>query len=85
MGYHCHVRQEEAVRFLPQYRQRGILIVTRDDIYQQTQNMHLGLLFTRDIRGTEPTIHSTSLVGPEPPQDHCVHLTEVQIQMNSPG
>eukprot|EP00972_Heterocapsa_arctica_P063045 9301676-Heterocapsa_arctica.AAC.1 len=75
MGYHCHVRQEEAARFLPQYRQRGILIVTRDDIFQTTKNLHLGPLFTGDIRGTNPTIQSTNLVGPEPPQHHASHLT----------
>eukprot|EP00972_Heterocapsa_arctica_P047547 7013430-Heterocapsa_arctica.AAC.1 len=70
MGYHCHVRQEEAVGFLPQYRARGILIVTRDDIYQKAQQMMIGPLFTEDIQGTDPTIHSTNLVGPEPPQNH---------------
>eukprot|EP00972_Heterocapsa_arctica_P070380 10395390-Heterocapsa_arctica.AAC.1 len=61
LGYHCHVRQEQAARYLPQYRSRGIMIVTRDDIFNRAMGLGIGDLFTAAVGGTNPTIESSRL------------------------
>eukprot|EP00972_Heterocapsa_arctica_P093128 13736989-Heterocapsa_arctica.AAC.1 len=61
MGYHCHVRQEQAARYLPQYRSRGIMIVTRDDMFTKAMSMGIGELYTAEVEGTNPTILSSRL------------------------
>ncbi len=84
LGYHCHVRQEQAARYLPQYRHRGISIVTRDDYYNKAMGKGISDLFTAEVGGTNPTIESSRLVGPEPPIGHPAHLTVAQIRLYSP-
>eukprot|EP00972_Heterocapsa_arctica_P041898 6179431-Heterocapsa_arctica.AAC.1 len=84
MGYHCHVRQEQAAIFLPQYRSRGIMIVSRDDVFIKAMSMGIGDLFTARVEGPNPTILSSRLVGPEPPLGHPAHLTPAQIGLYSP-
>eukprot|EP00972_Heterocapsa_arctica_P097976 14456507-Heterocapsa_arctica.AAC.1 len=79
MGYHCHVRKEQAARYLPQYRSTGIMIVTRDDMLTKAMGMGIGDLFTAEVEGTNPTILSSRLVGPEPPLGQPAHLTLAQI------
>eukprot|EP00972_Heterocapsa_arctica_P101779 14994831-Heterocapsa_arctica.AAC.1 len=41
-------------------------------------------LFTAEVGGTNPTIESSRLVGPEPPLGHPAHLTVAQIRLYSP-
>eukprot|EP00972_Heterocapsa_arctica_P099228 14641316-Heterocapsa_arctica.AAC.1 len=59
------------------------MIVTRDDMFIKAMEMGIGELFTAKIQGSNPTIHSTRLVGPEPPTGHPAHLTQAQIRLYS--
>eukprot|EP00972_Heterocapsa_arctica_P027357 4020443-Heterocapsa_arctica.AAC.1 len=74
----------KAAKYLPQYRERGILIVTRDDIFHKAMGMGIGELFIAHVEGTNPTIEAARLVGPEPPLGHPAHLTLAQIGLYSP-
>eukprot|EP00972_Heterocapsa_arctica_P032298 4761062-Heterocapsa_arctica.AAC.1 len=60
------------------------MIVTRDDKFTRAMEMGIGELFAAEVPGTNPTVLSARLVGPEPPIGHPAHLTQAQIRLYSP-
>jgi hypothetical protein len=60
------------------------MIVTRDDYYIKAMGIGINDLFTAEVAGTNPTIETSRLVGPEPPIGHPAHLTKTQIRLYSP-
>eukprot|EP00972_Heterocapsa_arctica_P030367 4471953-Heterocapsa_arctica.AAC.1 len=60
------------------------MIVSRDDIFTKAMSMGIGELSSAEVEGTNPTILSSRLVGPEPPLGHPANLTLAEIGLYSP-
>ena len=84
IGYGVVVRQEQAARYLPQEKLRGILIAVRWDWREQVRGQ-LGLLFTSGSPQLVATIRATGLVGPDPRGDSPLYLTALEKELYSPA
>ena len=80
IGYGVVVRQEQAARYLPQEKLRGILIAVRSDWWGQARGQ-LGPLFTSASPLRVATLRATGLVGPDPHGDSPLYLTALEEEL----
>ena len=83
LGYGVFVRHEEANRYLPQDRERGLFTAVRRDCWAQASARREGL-FRDPAPGRHATIASTGMVGPDPEPGSGFYLTPGQVGLYSP-
>ena len=84
LGYGVVVRCEQAGRYLPQERLRGLLIAVRSDWWGRAGG-EASALFAGASPRRVATVGSTDMVGPDPPAGSHLYLSERDALLYSPG
>ena len=84
MDYSFTIRKECASDYLAQVRTRGILTATKH-YYWHLVTGPLRALFSGTTPPRRATVGSARVLGPHPPLDSPLYLTEAQTKCYSPG
>ena len=84
MGYGLTIRREQASDYLAQVRPRGILTATRHDFWHLATGP-LRTLFSGTPPPRRATVGSARVLGPHPPLDSPLYLTDAQARYYSPA